>query len=260
MLGEFDEKILDEVLKPSTEKIPGLGYVATILTVWTGSLTIFPPESTEFRGIAISLAAVILSVAMYRIGGILDGWLFDPVFAPDPGDLHPVRRRIWLVARPIREGAVELAAARERATRNLQLPVAGIYSESALMFKRTGAWEKRVKVPLEISKAARTFVLPLLFVTLYELAGSPWGRIAGHVRPAFLASPLLPQVILILVTNIYVRLRLWHMEELYMLAGSTREGRPGHFDNVRMFQLSEKILKDRSVTYRWYFSREQRMP
>jgi hypothetical protein len=73
----------------------------------------------------------------------------------------------------IRDQAIGLKDARESAARTLGVPVKGIYAESAMMFKRTEDWEKHVKLPLEQSKAARAFVLPLLALIVYELAGAP---------------------------------------------------------------------------------------
>jgi hypothetical protein len=256
-MGELDEKLFDEVLKTATEKVPGLGYVASLVTVLLGSLTIFRPESTEFRGIVVSIVALALSIAAYRLGSVLDDWLFDPIFAPDVGQFRSVRRWMWLATKRIREGTIDLNAARENAARVLHLPLVGIYSETAMMFERTHAWEKHVKVPLELSKAARAFVLPALAVTLYEVMGSPWGLIASHVRPTILSPPILPAVLLAAMTNAYIRLRIMHMEELYKLAERVKEEPARAATNVRVFRLSETSLRNKPVTYRVYFWREQ---
>jgi hypothetical protein len=194
---------------------------------------------------------------VYRAGSILDDWLFDPIFAPDDEGFNSFQRWIWRLARSIRNQAAALKSGRENAAKALNLPVRGIYAESAIMFKRTEAWEKHVKLPLELSKAARAFVLPLLALTVYELAGSPWGSISGNSTAEFFSAPILPLILLVTVTYWYLQLRILHMEELYELAGKAQEY-TGSDAKERVFLMAEISEMEKRVTFRFYFSREDR--
>ncbi len=256
-MSELDEKLFDEMVKSTTEKIPGLGYVTAVLGGMLGTLTIVPKESSEWRGILFSLATMAVSIGFYRAGSVLDDWLFDPIFAPADEGFNSFQRWVWRLTRGIRDQASALKTGRENAAKALNLPIRGIYAESAIMFKRTESWEKHVKLPLELSKAARAFVLPLLALTVYELAGSPWGSFSGNSTPEFLSTPLLPLILLVTVTHWYLQLRILHMEELYELAGKAQEHR-GSDAKVRVFLMAEIRETEKRVTYRFYFSREDR--
>jgi hypothetical protein len=57
---------------------------------------------------------------------------------------------------------------------------------SRSLFEHTTQWDEHVKLSYEMSKACRTFVIPLLLFFVYEIAG--WPR--GDITPEFRNGPL----------------------------------------------------------------------
>ena len=57
-----------------------------------------------------------------------------------------------------------------------------IQEASRSLFEHTTGWDEHVKRSYEISKATRTFVLPLLLLLVYEIVGWPLGDITPEFR------------------------------------------------------------------------------
>lgn len=107
-----------------------------------------------------------LTMVMYRTGSSLD-WLFDPVLAPKTDTNIPSK---WM--------GKKMRSARTRAAWFImhgpwdkkEDPVLkadgkkAIYSKAEILYDRESAdWKKKVKWFLEISKSARSFILPHQF-------------------------------------------------------------------------------------------------
>jgi hypothetical protein len=228
-----------EFLKEKTAKIPGLSYVVIVAT-----FLLLSKEPT----VADAVLILLLSWLFYSAGS---GWdkFFDWVYKPRKEPLLTL-------------GIKSLAESREAAARALKRPITGIYKKSKQLFAKSEDWEKHVNTPLQLSKAARTLIIPCILILTYTYslpssgqwltaAQSVLRNMVGYVsrypslhwaiektshflaiqeqRPEglrwFVAHAHVVTVILILVTILSVWLRIVHMKKLYRLVSHARLSR-----------------------------------
>lgn len=202
----------------------------------------------DLEAIAICIPVMFfLTMVMYRTGSSLD-WLFDQAFAPKTDTDIPYKwmgrrmrsartRAAWFITHgpwDKKEDPVLKADDKE-----------SIYNKAEILHGRDSAdWKKKVKWFLEISKSARSFILPLAFVVAYDVwDGKKWPLLLPRLvlpcdakkfehfdigtwfrKVTFLASDSAQWVslaLLILMIVLYVGLRLHHMTALYRLVANS---------------------------------------
>jgi hypothetical protein len=230
---------LDSYAKEKAKKVPGLGLVAAVLSALIA--VILHKSSSDFD---IWLVGVIWALAygFYRLGSCLDKKVFDPLYSerkdfPTPPPswhivhfVHFLRRSLYLLAGSL-PGAKELRKTREKAAKMLHEAAktsnphtsTGIYKTAEKLFGKSDDWDQKVKPLLNLSKAARTFVIPLALILLYDVlyvlndwpAPNCW--LAGSLVWSALSPWPAALLILIIFLLLYVWLRVRYMIALYKL-------------------------------------------
>jgi hypothetical protein len=262
------------------EGVPGFALVAIVVASLMPFMLPTGPESPSepraqwiFRQ-ALPVIAFVLAWVGYFLGHYLDDLLFDPIWGvPDTrGPKESFRRRPFFDR--LNNSRTELADHWER-------PVTGIFVKAQELMGKTELWEKKIKWPLEWSKAFRSFVV-LCVVGL--ILGCAWWWIASTCFVSFvslfvqtkkfwtackilifettlvclLATSLLNSIgkpvqmrwsvataliaAILLCAACYVLLRIRHMTTLYALACTL------HLDNRDgMFCAGQKVVPLRNV-------------
>ena len=219
-----------EVVKELTkkfEKTPGFGYVVAIASL---AFSAALEQSGQVSELQRGLLAIGVALIAYWFGGFLDELLFDPIYGLPPEEVPKTTIgkfvRSW-VRTPLARLAsrstlvTEMTKERQEAARIFHpTNQKGIYATAKKLLMHTDVWDGRIKLWLDLSKVARTLVLPALFLFLWEASA----RICGLPGPTFpseqsvtswLASPIGPAMVGLISMILYVDLRLRHMRLLY---------------------------------------------
>ena len=272
-LGRF--KFLEERIKG----VPGLSYIVSVglfllesgvsekdfstfvennrsLQSWPVHEIIEAIGHRELYLVGVVGLALLACYLLYRVGSILDGVIFDPLYSSNALDGQswkdwwrnlpyepegrlsqpPKLKDRWVklanvIFRPatwlIRDSAeTKLYDLRRRAKETLgesALVDLQVYKSTAKVLHGSEEWERRVKLKLEISKAARTFILPLIAVLVY---GILWDRWNWPLVKKVAALPLLDSygsriiaftALAVFALWVYLWFRMLHMHALYRL-------------------------------------------
>lgn len=182
--------------------VKGLGFAVSIFT----TLVLDRPD--EMGKTAVTWAAVFF---LYRFGRVLDDAIYDPLFGTEGLFKRTLKN--------VRESAKEKFDQLRWTGVGPEPTFKGLYAVSEKAFEHSDAWERRVELWLELSKAARTFVLPLAILFDWNVCGVPlptwlpqwlsgnsWLRSSSIVGWSLVASLML-----------YVGLRLLHNWAMYRL-------------------------------------------
>ena len=234
---------MKELLKEVAGEIPGLGIVVAIATLGIEAPHLLRGEKSEI-GLLGGGIIFLCSWLLYKLGSPLDRWIFDPMFSPEPTEegwlARGLRRRcdalrelacprwyqrpLFPFARDYTALWCKLDRRRRSAAKNLQGPYS-LYKACEELFKKTEEWEHKIRLPLEFSKAARTFIPILgLLSVFFSVAAALGARLhPWTVGPIFPGMPVWAELgilvlMLALLTYAYLRLRVAHMQRLYNLA------------------------------------------
>lgn len=165
-----------EILERAFKTIPGLALAFGIVGLFTLS-----PGSE----LSAALRVFVIAWILYRLGSLLDA-LFDRLYGPRSPETETTWDR-WRLKRLFHYRVLE--DRREEAARALGLAsTVGLYKKATAALREAEVSDLKVYSSLQYSKAARTFILPLLAVSI-ALPLLPWTR---NPIPAFLQSgPLL---------------------------------------------------------------------
>ncbi len=215
--------------KDELKKIPGLGWVVSLVL-----LAFFTADALHLMQLPSHVEIYVVIVTwlicwfLYRVGSRLDDWLFDRLFSPDDDErgslagklsefLLPHLEKMFLPdGRSLHASRLDLADVLDR-------PVRGIHEKAKAIVAGTKDWEDHVRRPLEVSKAARTVIIPscvgLMYGAFCALRGKPiFAMLDSRSRALNLCLGLIvPMLILVLSTLLYFGLRIRHMVALYRL-------------------------------------------
>jgi hypothetical protein len=232
--SEFAE--LPKKFKDVTDRFAGSAYV--LLVLWAGGLIVFIVDYLRRTGYvhldlekALTVFGIVvpLTIAIYRLGSFLDDWLFDPLFDPKTDT------NLWWLGKGMRtaraRAAIFLESGSKEWKRESKTKIEGLYLRAKKLYgESTPQWEQRIKLPLEISKAARCFVIPLGLVFIYDFWPGFLPRLATSNNVfrvfAFLGEPWAQWSSIALAAGtclLYVGFRLDHMKKLYALVVSDSE-------------------------------------
>jgi hypothetical protein len=199
--------VVNEILKLWFEKnifklLPGLGLVFVLVEYLYKVFQRGRPGPEGIWEILLFIFIVVVCLVLWYVGSWWDCLLYDPFFSvASPGSLKQLweellsptpqtkrrkiisnlLRRLWRgLLTPLRcilghlPPAEKLNATRKDAAEILngkragQYDYEGLYKTAERLFSRTEEYEKKVEAPLEGSKLARSFLLPLLALTVYR--------------------------------------------------------------------------------------------
>jgi len=217
-LGEsVGKKVAKEIMRRSL-KTPGLGYVifvfTTVVTAWLG-------RKEEYLPYAMPFLVAAAAIAFYWLGGFLDALAFDQFFSRQEDINHlatqekPKSQRWWKLW-------ADTEVARENAARFLRAPEherEGIYATAKRILRATDKWDGKITLLLDLSKTARTLLLPFLLLVLFDLAvwSTGWRVSALESRPklAWLGRWWIAALLLMSAYVLFINLRLRHMGAMY---------------------------------------------
>jgi len=178
------------------EGLPGFALVATVVGMALPLVvTQAPAEVRE----SYPVVAVVLAYLGNVVGHYLDR-LFQSVW----GVTASPRFLRWRSIRDLDDARRTLAAEWQR-------PITGIYDKAVQMLRRTEAWERKVRWPLEFSKASRSlFVLDAIALLLKAASGAAVLQIDARILI----------VLAVVLLWSYVALRVKHVTILYAVAWS----------------------------------------
>jgi hypothetical protein len=289
---------IEPFLEKQAEKIPGLGYVATALSLVAAIALSTSSEHFQVRLIAL---VWLCAVFFYFLGGALDPVFYDPWFSLYPTDPGPPKR-FWYdlmrrfpiyckdlaVARrkaalKLKQAALEAAKADElaKAVNDLTVPSgnntnakrgewtkeaenraeneqSGIYQTAKALFQKSDSWEIHVKPWLELSKAARAFVIPFFLIGLFDIVKSICPHMAmSHIATSplkWFTNPLLALGLSFVSLVVYLWWRVVHATHLFELVSEhdvftfnsqSTEGRDGAVTRKRT------LISTGSAVFRW---------
>jgi hypothetical protein len=227
--------------KTLADRFAGSAYVLMVL--WAVGLTVLVADDLRRAGhvpgvleaaqTALNVFGIVVpvTIAIYRLGTFLDDWLFDPLFEPKTD------AALWWLGSGMREARARAAYFMETGMRDwnrkCETQIEGIYGRAKRLYgEKTEQWKERIKLPLEISKAARCFIIPLVLVFAYNHWPEFLPRLTAPDNVfrafAFLARPWVEWSSVILAATactLYVVFRLDHMQKLYSLVVSDAEFR-----------------------------------
>jgi hypothetical protein len=261
------------------EGVPGFALVAIVL----GAVLPFvlplgaegPLESGPLKMTRQALPVIILVLAWvgYFLGHYLDSLLFDPIWVvPGIRDMPNGFRRI-LLFEWLDQSRTALADQWER-------PVTGIFAKAQDLMSRTELWDKKMKWPLEWSKAFRSLAILgcvaltlwyrwqwilliffFSFILLFVHTGRRWTAlktlvfgttlVCALIRLLLLTSdhiqrwmfrPLTLAAVTVVSAVLYLGLRIRHVRTLYEGARGLELG-----ECHGMFCAGEKVVPMRNV-------------
>ena len=230
--------------KHVVEIFPGLALVIATIEYVMGELK----DPTSREAPEVWLYVLICGITIYLAGNWWDDLLFDPLFSvPD--------RQAWLIKRvwrwafaPLRwvaglfPPAKKLKQARVRAAQALNKSRAddndfgGLHETAARLVSLTKSWKDEIETHLERSKAARSFLFPLLLLTLFRYRFPDFPDSGWPFRESFLSRLWLWQWnagLFCAALLAYVWLRLVHMRRLYELTTASLVEPAGDNKNYR---------------------------
>jgi len=200
------------------KKSPGLGLVVAGLT----AIIAFGLHKSS-RDFGVFPLLVILGIAyiFYRVGSFLD-YFFGIYYSADK-DLSSRRGRWARKLDGARQGAARKLLEGKKDTR---YRTSGLYGTAVKLFGKSDDWDDQVKPWLNLSKAARAFVIPLFLILVYDALTNwltppnwlvPPNWLASSLVWSILSQWLVAAIMLIISLFLYVRLRIRHMVALYEL-------------------------------------------
>ena len=187
-----------KILERFAEGVPG--FALAVIVVGAVLPMFVPGVPAEWREL-YPVFAVVLSYIGQFLGHYLDK-PFQPVWGVRPSEL-------FLRFKSIRN----LDNARADLAEQWHQPITGIYEKASQILRKTEAWEKKVKWPLEISKGCRS----LFVIGVIAIFAKPFTDV---IRIDF--GPLIVAAVLLLAG--YVRLRVKHVTNLYTAAQMVEYG------------------------------------
>jgi hypothetical protein len=219
-----------EYLKSKSEKVPGLAYVATIIS---GVVTIFLDISEENFSLWIISIVWFFSFVFYFFSGIIDDIIYEPLYGLPGSNVKGFKFTWSNVARfvfaPIRcivdslPKTRDMSEIRQSAARKFDPnKITDIYKSAKKIFDGKDEWKDKVKIWLDLSKAARAFIIPLFIVLISDLLYlvSNWPDITTisnyRILNWFIHWPV-ALIALIIILIVYLWFRILHMIALYDL-------------------------------------------
>src|SRR5215467_11266195 len=154
------------------EGVPGFAVVAIIVGALLPIILAAGAETAPEAGAhgivkeVIPVIALVLAWAGYFLGHYLDDVLFDPIWGT-PG----IRNRSKILQKVL--FFTRLDSARTALADAWHRPVTGIFAKAQDLMGKTELWEKKIKWPLELSKAVRSLTI-LALVALILPISCPW--------------------------------------------------------------------------------------
>ena len=221
---------MDEFLGFFLKQVKGLGFAVSAFALLIGvALT----REHDVREVLLTSTVWLAALFFHWLGGrCLDRWIYDPLFSTDglfKGLVAPSR------------------AAAQQKFKTFGWAIASVQNASRALFEHSEAWEKHVELWYELSKAARTLVLPLLALWMWEIAG---GRLTEGLRDSWLGRPAAAGGLCAASLAIYLGLRVWHNRALYRLVEGAKAGpfAPG----VVEIETLEGSRRETGVAYRFF--------
>lgn len=244
------------------EKIPGLGYVATTLSLLVAIVLSASSERFDIRLLSL---VWLYAVFFYFIGGVLDPVFYDPWFSLYPTDAGPLKYFWYNLMQKFPVYDHDLVVARMSATIKLKRAAqatvkgtkqeeemklteslgkltipekgskwtteakkradkeqSGIYQTAKALFQKSDSWDARVKPWLELSKAARAFVIPLSLIGASDIVKSIWPSLkaasyAASSPLSWLMNPLTAFGLAFVSLVVYLWWRAVHATHLFEL-------------------------------------------
>ena len=227
--------MFDQALEWLFDKVHGLGFAAAILgalLAWAATRK-NPGEELLF-----TLAIWATTIVLFYVGGRLDGILYDPLFGTK-----------GLLSNILDTERKDVLAKFEK----LDWSTNEIQEASRSVFEHTTQWDDHVRLSYEMSKACRTFIVPLLLLFVYEMVGWPWGNITAEFREGPLGRPALVAGLWLTMVCLYLGLRLLHNKRLYNLVTKAKIFSPSDFSVTSHLISADKVTnkKEKGVSYQF---------
>jgi hypothetical protein len=158
----------DQTFEWIFDKLHGVGFAAAVLTALVAVATV---REDPLKETMLTFGIWAGTLGFYWLGGRLDKILYNPIF----GTKGIARKILDPKRTAVREKFAQLRWSTEE-----------IQQASRSLFEQSSEWEKRVEPAYSISKASRSFIIPLLLIFIYEIAGWPWGNITSEFRNGIL--------------------------------------------------------------------------
>jgi hypothetical protein len=177
-MAENPSESVAKVGERFVEGVPGIALVSVALGVLLPKLL----PRAEFRDL-LPIAGFVIAYLLSFVGHYVDGWLFDPVWSVPGSKPWQDFFEVILPARTLVKCRGQLALKWRR-------PRLGIFAKAKQVTHGTELWEKKIKWPLELSKAARSFLLFDLILLIWSVS-----RLALVVLGVSLAASALAWVL-----------------------------------------------------------------
>jgi hypothetical protein len=159
------------------EGVPGFALVALVVglvlpfALPPSEAPAHPRDAIEVVRQSLPVVAVVIAWLAYFLGHYLDDVIFDPVWGVRTRAATAGRQRPALFERALRRipGVKQLEVSREKLAKRWKRPLTGTFAKAQDLTARTEVWEKKIKWPLEWSKACRSFVILGLIVLALQL-------------------------------------------------------------------------------------------
>jgi hypothetical protein len=166
------------------------------------------PEGQVATKLFFTLLIWLAAIVFHWLGTYLDKPIYDSLFGVK-GKFHEVMDEF---RRGVRQKFDDLG-----------WQTSALQATSKTLFERSEKWEKNVKTSYEISKAARTFILPLVALLCYQIASLFCNHIPVFAPGLFFGRPYVIAALLVLAVALYLRLRVRHNRALYKLVAEARK-------------------------------------
>lgn len=199
------------------------------------------------------LAVELLVTLMIWLAALVLHWLGTYLDNPLYGTLFGTKGKFPGVVGNIRKEAID------------SLDSIGWHTEEPqetcrTMFEQSRKWEKGGKTSYEISKAARTFILPLLALLLYQIASLLCPHIPSFAEGFFVTRPVILATLLILAVIFFLGLRVKHNRALYRLVAKAHPlsfVRNGQEEKMLEIEILPGRKKDSQFQYSFYCLRDK---
>jgi hypothetical protein len=225
---------MDEFIGHALKRVRGLGFAASVFTTSLAWTTRGEVADDVRKTLLIWVGAYVF----HRLGRILDSRIYDPLFGADG------RFRKFLDKS--RSDAESQFDTLEWKITDLKTRRKELYKTSEMVFEDSGVWGEKVELALELSKAARTFVLPLFGLFIWDTARGP----LPTDFPSWLADSSWVGSIFVLSLLLYLGLRVMHNLALYGLVASAQINVKG--PGIATIETLPKKPEAGKPSYRFY--------
>lgn len=230
---------VSDYFKSKAKKVPGLAYVATVIS-GIAAITLNRPEH-DFHLLEVWVIWFV-AFLFYFFSGILDDIVFDPLYGiqdPDredwkrkwPPDARviflPIQWIVNLLPRTKKLTGIRRDAADKLNPDNYLSK--GIYKSAEMFISKSEEWKDKyiVKIWLDLSKAARAFVIPLFILLLLDVSQEWIGvpkikTFLNHHILNWFGLWYIALISLLVLLILYVWFRLLHMVKLYDLIDKSK--------------------------------------